>query len=262
MIVGQGLHGGRPARLAFERFDGPITFVKDGRTAALADLAVVDATRSTSIGNAQLRVATVEHLLAAFAGLGIHRDVRIVLEGDEVPLADGRAVAFSDALAALGITAVPPSLVVTRREEIVVGESRYLFEPLDRIHLEIHVDFDDVRIAKQAEWDGDPHAFREEIATARTFGFAHEVEELAARGLASHVAPESVIVFTPDDVLCAGRPYRRDEPARHKLLDVMGDLFVHGGPPIGRLVAHRPGHAATHAAVAKARSMGVVSSRR
>jgi UDP-3-O-[3-hydroxymyristoyl] N-acetylglucosamine deacetylase len=119
-------------------------------------------------------------------------------------------------------------------------------------------DFADPRIAKTARWDGDPRDFRERIAAARTFGFAHEVEALAARGLASHVAPESVVVFAPDAVLFSGRPFTADEPARHKLLDLAGDLFVHGGPPIGRVIAHRPGHAATHAAMRDARSMGIV----
>lgn len=262
MIEGQGLHSGKPSRIAFERIDAaaPITFVQEARSATLEELAVVDATRSTSIGNAVgVRIATVEHVCAALAGLGLHRGVRVRLEGDEIPLVDGRAIVFTDALAALGVAPTPPSLVVKRREEIVVGEGRYLFSPQDTVALEVHVDFDDVRIAKHAEWEGEPRAFREEIAVARTFGFSHEVDELAARGLASHVAPDSVIVFTEDDVLCAGRAYERDEPARHKLLDFMGDLFVHGGPPIGRVVAHRPGHGATHEAIAKALAIGVVS---
>ena len=90
---------------------------------------------------------------------------------------------------------------------------------------------------------------------------AREVEALAERGLASHVSPESVVMFTPDAVLHSGRPFEDDEPARHKLLDLAGDLFVHGGPPIGRVIAHRPGHAATHAAIAEARSLGMVSRR-
>jgi UDP-3-O-[3-hydroxymyristoyl] N-acetylglucosamine deacetylase len=152
-----------------------------------------------------------------------------------------------------------PRLAITRHAEIVIGESRYVFEPSAHVALEVHVDFGDPRIASTARWDGDPLDFRERIAVARTFGFAHEVDALAERGLASHVSAESVIVFARDAVLFSGRPFAADEPARHKLLDLAGDLFVHGGPPRGRVIAHRPGHAATHAALAKARSMGVVS---
>lgn len=260
MIAGQGLHTGAPARVRFERFDGPITFEQDGNVVTLAELEVVDATRSTTLGKGNVRIGTAEHVLAALAGLGLHAGARVILEGYEMPLADGCAAAFFDALAELRIAASPPSLVVTRRAEIAVGESRYVFEPDDGVSVEVEVDFADPRIAKSARWNGDPHDFRERIAVARVFGFAHEIEELAARGLASHVSAESVVVFTRDEVLSAGRPYASDEPARHKLLDLCGDLFVHGGPPRGRVFASRPGHAATHAALDQARSMGVVSS--
>jgi UDP-3-O-[3-hydroxymyristoyl] N-acetylglucosamine deacetylase len=258
VIAGQGLHTGAPCSVEFERAAGPITFVQAGH--AESGLAVVDATRSTTLGKGAIRIGTVEHVLAAFAGLGLHEGVRILIEGPEMPLADGCSAAFFDALEALGVEPTPPGLVVTRRAEIAIGESRYVFEPHDGVALGVNVDFDDPRIAKSARWDGDARDFRARIASARTFGFAHEVEALAARGLASHVSPESVVVFAPDAVLCSGRPFAADEPARHKLLDLAGDLFVHGGPPRGRIVAHRPGHAATHAAVREARSMGVVSS--
>lgn len=245
--------------MRFERSSGPITFAIGDRTLSLAELEVVDATRSTTLGTAGVRIGTVEHMLSALAGLGFHEGVRIVVEGSEMPLADGCAASFCDALIALGIDRSEPRSVITKAQEVSIGESRYVFEPHDGVALEVHIDFADPRIAKTARWDGDARDFRERIAIARTFGFAHEVEALAARGLASHVAPESVVVFAPDAVLHSGRPFEADEPARHKLLDLAGDLFVHGGPPIGRVIAHRPGHAATHAAVAKARSLGVVS---
>jgi UDP-3-O-[3-hydroxymyristoyl] N-acetylglucosamine deacetylase len=260
VIAGQGLHTGAPARLRFERAPGPITFVRDGRGAALGEMEVVDATRATTIAKGDLRFASVEHVLGALAGLGVHEGARIVVEGSEVPLVDGCAATFFDAFAALGLAPSMPPLVITRRAEIVVGESRYVFEPHDGVALEVAIDFADDRIAKSARWDGDARDFRERIAVARVFGFAHEVEALAAQGLASHVSPESVVVFAPDAVLSSGRAFEADEPARHKLLDLAGDLFVHGGPPRGRVIAHRPGHAATHAAVREARSMGVVSS--
>lgn len=259
MIAGQGLHGGAPARLRFERCRGPVTIEQTGNVVTLAELEVVDATRSTTLGCADLRIGTVEHVLAALAGLGLHAGVRVVVDGPEMPLADGCAAAFFDALAALEVEPSPPALVVTGRAEIAVGESRYVFEPHDSVDVGVEIDFGDPRIAKSARWGGGREEFRTRIAVARIFGFAHEVEALAARGLASHVSPESVVVFTPDEVLCSGRPYEADEPARHKLLDLCGDLFVHGGPPRGRVTAHRPGHAATHAALREARSIGVVS---
>jgi UDP-3-O-[3-hydroxymyristoyl] N-acetylglucosamine deacetylase len=261
MIRGQGLHTGAPARVRFERADGPIVFVQNDTSVPLSELDVVDATRSTTLGKGALRVRTVEHVLAAVAGLGLYEGVRIIVEGPEMPLADGCAAAFFAALSRIGAQPSRVPLVVTRRAEIAVGESRYVFEPHDGVALEVQVDYGDARIANTAKWDGNAQDFGLRIAVARTFGFAHEVEALAERGLASHVSPESVVVFARDAVLFSGRPYLADEPARHKLLDLAGDLFVHGGPPLGRVIAHRPGHAATHAAFAQARSMGVVSPR-
>lgn len=260
MIAGQGLHTAAPASVRFARAAGPITFVQDGAVAALGELEVASASRSTTLATRDRRVSigTVEHVLAALAGLSIHRGLRVIVEGPEMPLADGCAASFVASIAALGVPPTPPELVVTRPGEIVVGESRYVFAPADGVALEVTIDFGDPRIAPHAAWDGSASSFAASIAVARTFGFAREVEALAARGLASHVAPESVIVFTDDAVFSAGRAFSADEPARHKLLDLAGDLFVHGGPPRGRVHAHLPGHAATHEAVRRALASGIV----
>jgi UDP-3-O-acyl-N-acetylglucosamine deacetylase len=260
VIAGQGLHTGAQASVRFERAPGPITFVQDGASATLAELEVASVTRSTTLAtrDGRVRIGTVEHVLTALSALAIRRDLRMIVEGPEMPLADGGAAAFHDALTALGIDPSPPELVVARAGEIAVGESRYVFEPGAASRLEVSIDFDDPRIARGACWDGSAASFRSSIAIARTFGFAHEVEALAARGLASHVAPESVVVVAKDAVLFAGRPFSPDEPARHKLLDLAGDLFVHGGPPRGRVHAHRPGHAATHEAVRRAEAAGIL----
>lgn len=260
MIAGQGLHTGARASVRFERAAGPITFVQDAASATLDELEVASATRSTTLAthDGRVRIATVEHVLAALAGLTIQHDLRVIVGGPEMPLADGCAAAFFDALAALGLAPSPPALVVAQPGEIVVGESRYAFEPRDAPSLEVTIDFGDPRLANGASWDGTPAAFRAAIATARTFGFAHEVEALAEAGLASHVAPESVVVLAKDEVLFAGRPFSADEPARHKLLDLAGDLYVHGGPPRGCVRAHRPGHAATHEAVRRALAAGIL----
>ena len=115
-------------------------------------------------------------------------------------------------------------------------------------------------LAPHATWSGDRADFVARIASARTFGFAHEVDALLARGLAQHVAASSVVVIAPDVIHHAGRPFTADEPARHKLLDLIGDLYAHGGPFRGRIHATRPGHAATHAAMARAREEGVIAS--
>ena len=178
-----------------------------------------------------------------------------------MPLLDGGARAFIDALERLELAPSPPTLRVMRAGTIDVGASRYELRPPEcpgEVLVEVEVDFDDVRLERHARWSGDAADFRDRIASARTFGFGHEVEELLARGLASHVARESVVVITRDAILSAGSPFRPDEPARHKLLDLVGDLYVHGGPPIGALRAIRPGHAATHEAMRRGLADGLL----
>lgn len=262
-IAGQGLHGGVPCAIALSRRDGPCTLRRGDDVALLSELRVAGTTRSTTIArpDGSFAVATVEHLFAALAAYGARRGLEIALEGPEVPLADGGARAFADAVRALEIAPSPPDLVVARAGTVAVGDASYVFTPGDRAAASVHVEFGDPRLAAAASWDGDPEDFRVRIAPARTFGFAHEVDELARRGLASHVAPESVVVVCADRILSAGRPVEADEPARHKLLDLLGDLFVHGGPPRGTVAARRPGHAATHEAVARALAEGILAPR-
>ena len=213
--------------------------------------------RSTSVTDGVIRIGTVEHLFAALEARSIRSGVIIEIEGAEVPLVDGGARAFADAIAECDI-APSPRPVIARSASFNIRESRYDFAPADNVNVEVSIDFNDDRIGRFAAWAGDAADFRTRIAPARTFGFAHELGSLMARGLANHVTPESVIVFSPDSVLTAGAPYSADEPARHKLLDLLGDLYVHGGAPVGSIRAERPGHAATHEVMRRAWEEGVV----
>jgi UDP-3-O-[3-hydroxymyristoyl] N-acetylglucosamine deacetylase len=122
----------------------------------------------------------------------------------------------------------------------------------------VTLEYADPRIAPDAAWDGTPGDFVTRLAKARTFAFADEIPDLVRAGHASHAAPESVVVLGPGYVHWAGIPFTADEPARHKLLDLMGDLFLYGGPPRGHVHAFRPGHRATHTILREARRAGVV----
>ena len=269
VISGWGLHGGGPSSIRFVAHDGPVVLRAGGIDTRIADLRVVDTTRSTTVANASgsVRVATIEHVCAALGGLGVHEGVAVVLEGREPPLADGGARLYADALHALarqaGIRATRPALRIARDGVIEIKGSRYelrcaVRDDPDAVELEVALEFDDERIAKEARWSGDPEDFRLRIASARTFGFEVEVGDLLARGLASHVTPESVVVIGKDRVLSAGDAFTADEPARHKLLDLVGDLYLHGGPPRGSLRATRPGHAATHEVMRAAHDQGLI----
>lgn len=221
----------------------------------VASLVVVPGDRSTVVRAGDAELGTVEHLLAALGAGAVREGLAIDVDGPELPLLDGGARAWCDAIAELPGGEAPR---IARAGVIDVGGSRYVFEPGDDVTIEVTIDFGDPRLAASARWEGDRADFAARIAPARTFGFAHEVEALLARGLAKHVAPSSVVVVAPDVIHAAGAPFTADEPARHKLLDLVGDLYVHGGPFRGRLHAHRPGHAATHEAMRRARAEGLV----
>ena len=230
----------------------------------LREVAIVGTDRTTTLEAHGARIATVEHLLAACAALGLHDGLAIEVGGGEVPLLDGASLAFVEALGELGLDPGPPRLVVHRDAVIESGVSRYTFHRAtvgaahaDAPHLSVTVSFDDPRIGPAAAWDGTSGDFAR-IGAARTFAFAREVEALIDGGLASHVDPKSVVVIASDEILCQGATFTEDEPARHKLLDLMGDLFIHGGPPRGSMHAFRPGHRATHEIMRKALETGVV----
>ncbi len=260
VLEGPGLHGGRPAKVTLSREPeaAAVTMRRGEVSARIEELEVVGTDRATTVArsNAELRVATVEHLFAALAGLGVRGGLAIEIEGDELPLLDGAAGEWMRAVASLEVPCSPPSLVVLRDAELRVGRSTYAFTTTGR-EVTVRFETEDPRLVAEASWSGEPADFPR-IALARTFAFAHDVGDLASRGLASHVAKESVVVIAPDAVHSAGAPFSADEPARHKLLDLLGDLYLYGGPPVGSVRAIRPGHAATHTVVRRALAEGIL----
>ncbi len=254
VLAGRGLHGGREARATLRGRPGPTTL--DGEPVGAWH--VVSAQRSTVVVQGGRRLATVEHLCAALGAYGLHAGIEVRVDGPELPLLDGGAAAWCDAVSSLGVPAEPPGLVVVRDAELEVGASRYAFRRSERVEVSVELETTDARLHRVAAWAGDAGDFRTRIAPARTFCFAHEVDELARAGLAAHVSPESVVVVG-DEILAAGRAFEPDEPARHKLLDLVGDLFLYGGPPRGTVAVKRPGHAATHEAMRLALAQGIVA---
>jgi UDP-3-O-[3-hydroxymyristoyl] N-acetylglucosamine deacetylase len=256
---GWGLHTGSPSRVVLRRRPGPVSIRVAGHESPLVRARVVGTDRATTLEIEGRRVATVEHLLAAFAGLGLHTGVSIEVEGPELPLLDGAARHFAEAMGELGLPgSESPELEVARDDQVVIEDSSYTFRRTDGVHLEVQVDLPFPSLASSATWDGDAQDFVLRIAPARTFAFAAEIPALAEQGRVAHVSPESVVILAADQVLSAGRLFLPDEPARHKLLDLMGDLFLYGGPPRGALLARRPGHGRTHAAMREALERGIV----
>jgi len=260
-LEGVGLHTGARSRIGLRRSAGPVRLRAVGVDTPIDELDVVSTARATTV---QARggggpVGTVEHAFAALAGLGLYEGVTLEVHGPEMPLLDGGASAWCAALQRLDLPPSPPRLRVTRAASFDIGPSHYDLTPTDgAVDVTARIDFDDPRLAPEASWTGDAADFVARIAPARTFALAREIDELARRGLARHVDPACVVVIAPDAILHAGRPFTADEPARHKLLDLLGDLYLRGGPPVGRLLAVRPGHAANARFLQRAIDDGVL----
>lgn len=261
VVEGVGLHTGSPARVVLLRRAGAVTLRAGDIERTIAELRVGSAARATTVESP--RVGTVEHLFAALAGLGVREGIAIEVDGPELPLLDGGASAWCAAIDALRLApadpAAKPTLRIVHDGTVDVGDSRYQVARAAGITVRAEIEFDDARVAPEAEWLGDAADFRARIAPARTFAFLHELAALQAHGLGSHVSPESVVVIAPEAIHSKGKPFTADEPARHKLLDLIGDLYLYGGPPRGVVRAIRPGHGATHAFIRVALERGLLA---
>lgn len=241
-VEGVALHSGARVAVRLFREGGPIRFRRRGVeiTACLSNVAGAD--RATTLAAAGERVALVEHLLAALRVSGHFSGVVIEVDSDELPILDGSAEPWCEAIEALGRPdQPPPPLVVSKELTARLNGSTATLSPGPE-SLECSIDFDHPAIGRQ-RWSGDPGSYRELLA-ARTFGFLREADELIKRGLVRGAALEHAIVFADEGPL---RPLRWvDEPVRHKALDALGDLSLLGRPLAGALRIERGSHALHH----------------
>ena len=261
-LSGVGLFSGKRCTVRLSRRDGPSGFALGPGGAQFlpfSEMLPEAALLSTSVRAGAFVVRTVEHCFAAIAAHGVHEGLCLSPSDVELPLLDGTAAPWSHALLELGIAASPARCRVVRAFEVTDGPSTYTFRPSGQTHVSCVLRTDDRRLAKEASWSGSANDFHERIAVARTFAFARDLDAYARLGAEVHLDPADVIVIG-DEIYSYGRAFQPDEPVRHKLLDLMGDLFAHGGPPMGEIHAVAPGHARTHAAIAIAKSKGVIVS--
>lgn len=194
------------------------------------------------------KITTIEHLMSAFVGLGVDNAL-VELDAPEVPIMDGSAAPFVFLLECAGTEeqAAPRRwLEVLKPVEVVDGQRSARLLPDERTHLAFAIDFPNAVIQRQT-WSGSvtPASYKREIARARTFGFLPEVEALRARGLARGGSLDNAIVIDGARVLNEGGLRYADEFVRHKVLDAIGDLYLMGGPLLGRFEGERAGHALT-----------------
>jgi UDP-3-O-[3-hydroxymyristoyl] N-acetylglucosamine deacetylase len=256
-LGGTALHSGAAVAVTLVLSAGPIVFQQRRLRAPLSELVAVRTDRGVTVASPGdgVRIDLVEHLLAALGGLGVRRGLRVEVEGDELPILDGGAARFCAALASAGVVrGAAPELVVARAGEIAHGGSTYRFAPGPSVELSVEIEFRSPVGKQRASWSGDADDFERRVAPARTFGWLDELAALRASGRA-HGASEGVVLVLSE----GGAPVTSDEPARHKLLDLIGDFALYGGPPRGRVEATRPGHTATHAVIASALRAGVLT---
>jgi UDP-3-O-[3-hydroxymyristoyl] N-acetylglucosamine deacetylase len=199
-----------------------------------------------------VQVATVEHLLAALAGLRVDNCL-IEIDGPEVPVMDGSARDFVEAIDQVGtvVQNAPKSLLrIEEPVRVEHGQGFAEFLPHDTCRLEISIDYDCPVIGRQAyAIDLTAESFRCEIAEARTYGYLRDVERLWAAGFARGSSLENSVVIGEDEVVNPEGLRHPDEFVRHKVLDTIGDLALAGAPIQGLFRSHRGGHALNARAV-------------
>lgn len=256
---GVGLHSGKlvSLRLVPASGDTGVVFVRtdlENRIIPARVEWVAQQELAMSLRRDGAQVLTIEHLLAALYATGID-NVRIELDGPEIPVFDGSSRMFLHLIDEAGIRnlAAFRSTLVVRRPVRVGSENEgrfVLVEPSDTFEVDYSIDFDHPLVGRQRlAIDITEESFRNELSSARTFCFRKDVDAMRARGLALGGTLENAVVIGDDGFL--SRPRMRDEFVRHKALDVVGDLALLGFKLRGRVVAQRAGHA-LHAELVRA----------
>ncbi len=223
---------------------------RDALIPARWDIVVPSPLCTKLINDDGVELSTVEHIMAALAGCGIHNAL-IEINGPEVPVLDGSAAPYVAAFIARGFRQLrAPVRAIQILETVTVqeGDARASLSPADTLEIEFHIEFDDAAIGRQ-----DKHltlangAFVRELCDSRTFCRRADVETMQANGLALGGVPgENAVVFDGHQVESGAGLRHSDEPVRHKMLDALGDLALAGGPILGRYAGHRAGHALTN----------------
>lgn len=260
-LAGTGVHSGKPVSVSFVPADADTGIVFQFVGAGASDKEVralvseVGATDlCTLLGDpAGQHVATVEHLMAALLGVGIDNLI-IEIDGNEIPILDGSAAMFVDAIDQVGIETLSVKrrfIRIVKPIRIESGASWAEFKPYAGTRFEVEIDFESPAIGRQ-QFASDLNAdvFRRDIARARTFGFMKDVERLWAAGYALGSSLENSVVIGDDNrIINMGGLRYPNEFVRHKTLDAMGDLALAGARFIGCFRSYRGGHRLNAAAL-------------
>ena len=250
-MEGVGLHSGEPASVTLHPApaDTGVVFISGDAAIKASSENVTDTSYATSLEKNGVRVRTVEHLLAALAGLSID-NVFIEVEGPEVPILDGSSAGFIAALKEAGVEVLPAPrkyLKVLKAVTVHDGDKSASLLPATTGRLTYRIDFDHPLLVDQSlSMEIRPDVFEHELSAARTFGFLREVEYLRKAGLARGGSLDNAVVMDDERILNEDGLRYPDEFVRHKMLDAIGDVSLLGMPFIGHLVADKSGHKLNH----------------
>lgn len=253
-VTGIGVHSGSPVSVTIgpAEINSGFVFTRADREVAAIAASVIATDFATVLGDHQgAFVSTAEHVLAALRGMGVD-NATIEVDGPEVPIMDGSAAPFVDAIDRAGIVqqnAARRFIEVLKPVQVELGESFGELRPYaGGFRAELEIDFANSPIGRQAyAFDLDADSFRRDISRARTFGCMGDVTKLWSAGYALGASLENSVVFDEARVLNTEGLRYADECVRHKVLDVVGDLALAGLPLIGLYRSVRGGHKLNHA---------------
>jgi len=234
-VIGIGLHKGEPIKLRLEPLDvdAGIMFYREdlAMRIPLSPDSVIDTRMATVIGNEKGYISTIEHFLSAVYAYGID-NMRVIVDGNEMPIMDGSSISFCLLLEEAGIQEqdAPKKIIrVKQPVEVSEGDKFVRLLPHESAQFDFRIKFDHPVIGDQKEhFEFSTKAFVEEIARARTFGFAKDIQYLQSQNLALGATLQNAIGLDDHKVLNPEGLRFENEFARHKILDAMGDMMVSG----------------------------------
>ncbi|MEA3418642.1 MAG: UDP-3-O-acyl-N-acetylglucosamine deacetylase [Campylobacterota bacterium] len=248
-VVGIGLHKGEPIRLRLEPLnaDAGIVFYRDdlAMSIPLSPQSVINTQMATVIGSEKGAISTIEHFLSAVYAYGID-NLRVIIDGNEMPVMDGSAISFCLLLDEAGIQELDRSKQVIRvKKEVEVkdGSKFVRLSPSESATFDFEIKFDHPVIGRQRErFELSTTGFVNEIARARTFGFAKDIQYLQSQNLALGATLQNAIGLDDHRILNPEGLRFENEFVRHKILDAMGDMMVSGYNILGRYSAFAGSH--------------------
>ena len=248
-VIGIGLHKGEPIKLRLEPLsaDAGIIFYREdlAMSIPLSPDSVIDTRMATVIGSEKGYISTIEHFLSALYAYGID-NLRVIVDGNEMPIMDGSSISFCLLLDEAGVQELDaPKKVIRVKEPVEVqdGDKFVRLLPHDFAKFDFRIKFDHPVIGEQSEsFDFSTHNFIEEIARARTFGFAKDIQYLQSQNLALGATLQNAIGLDDHKVLNPEGLRVENEFVRHKVLDAIGDMSLAGAPIIGHYYAYKSGH--------------------